>query len=166
MEWDAEAIARAKELLRNPGPDIDRLGPCPHWCAGRPHRFKGDVAAEQSHVSQEMHPLRVDTVATERFGTRYRLLGAEVDWAPFAFSPSSRRIAGLVYIDGDCPVEMTPDQIRTLADNLIPQAERLREFADFLAGLRVEDMPDQGDPDKDGIPVDPETFERSYLEDD
>ncbi len=52
----------------------------------------------------------------------------------------------MVYIDGNDSVEMTPAQIRALADSLIPQADRLREFADLLESLHTEDMPDQGNP--------------------
>jgi hypothetical protein len=150
VKWDAEDIARAKEILRNPGPDIDRLGPCPDWCKGRPHDFRGDVASEQAHLSDTWHKLYVETKhpAPPVDGGRYWLLGVEIEWAPFANSAEDREIVAMVFIDGGMPVEMTPDQIRALADSLAPQADRLREFADYLAGLRVEEMPDQGDPNK------------------
>lgn len=150
---DLEAI---REQLRNPPPVMDRLGECPAWCTGRPHQFNSSDADTQAHVSEPMYKLYVATKhdnASWSDGARYWTLGAELEWSPFAEHLEDRDIAGLVYIDGGAPVEMTPDQIRTFADSLAPQAERLREFADLLAGMRVEDMPDQGDPDKPGILV-------------
>ncbi len=31
-----EELARLRWIHANPPPDIDRLGPCPDWCKGRP----------------------------------------------------------------------------------------------------------------------------------
>ncbi len=145
-----EEVAHLRWIHAHPRPDADHLGPCPDWCKGRPHDVRGDVASEQSHISEVMIPLEVETgVVTIPWKPRgdYSLLGAEIEWVPFADTPANRRIVGLVYLEGEgAPVEMGPDQIRALADALIPQAARLRGFADMLEGLRVEDMPDQGTP--------------------
>lgn len=147
--FSKEEIAHLQWIRANPPPDIDRLGPCPDWCKGRPHLIRGDEPSEQCHTSEVMHKLFVGTArdaAVPEEGSRCWTLGVEIDWWPFAERLDHRRINGMVYIDGDDPVEMTPDQIRTLADSLSPQADRLREFADLLEALHVEDMPDQGNP--------------------
>ena len=143
-----EEMEHLRWIHANPPPDIDLLGPCPEWCAGRPHQFRGDEPDTQSHVSPTMHRLYVATASDDETseGERYWLLGAEIEWYPFSRQEKDREIAGLVYIDGGAPVEMTPDQIRALADSLAPQADRLREFADLLESLHSEDMPDQGNP--------------------
>ncbi|MHA6762058.1 DUF6907 domain-containing protein [Streptacidiphilus sp. PAMC 29251] len=145
-----EDLEHLRWIHAHPRPDIDLLGPCPDWCKGRPHDIRGDVASEQDHMSEVMISMEVEagtpTVPWEPHDS-HSMLGAEIAWAPFADNPAQRGICGLVYLEGEGPpAEMTPDQIRTLADSLIPQAARLREFADLLESLRVEDMPDQGDP--------------------
>jgi len=124
-------------------------GPCPDWCKGRPHLIRGDKPSEQFHTSEVMHKLFVETARDDcapEEGGQYWTLGVEIDWWPFAERLDHRRINGTVYIDGNDSVEMTPAQIRALADSLIPQADRLREFADLLESLHTEDMPDQGNP--------------------
>lgn len=149
-------LEEIRERLRNPPPVMDRLGECPTWCKGRPHMFNTSEPDQQAHMSEPMHKLYVATKFDHSRvldGDRYWTLGAELEWRPFAERPEDAEIAGLVYVDGGMPVEMTPDQIRAFADSLAPQAERLREFADLLAGLRTGDMPDQGDPAKPGILV-------------
>ncbi|MHA6764433.1 DUF6907 domain-containing protein [Streptacidiphilus sp. PAMC 29251] len=145
-----EEMDHLQWIHAHPRPDIDLLGPCPDWCKGRPHEIQGDVASEQDHTSEVMISLEVEvgvpTISWKPLGP-HSLLGTEIVWTPFADTLARRGICGLVYLDGDdAPAEMTPDQIRTLADHLIPQAGRLREFADLLDSLRVEDMPDQGTP--------------------
>lgn len=149
-DFSEEDLEHLRWIRAHPRPDVDQLGPCPDWCRGRPHMIRGDVASEQDHISEVMISLEVEagvpTIPWKPLDS-HALLGVEIAWTPFADNPAHRGICGLVYIDGDdAPVEMTPDQIRALADGLIPQAARLREFADKLESLRVEDMPDQGTP--------------------
>lgn len=119
----------------------DLLGPCPPWCAGRPHlENTSEYPCDQAHESaREEFDIAVPDGRTELSAD------AQITWQPYSELPGGR--VPCVYLHWqDETRALSPDDVLAVADGIETWAGRLREIAEQLRGILAGELPEQGDP--------------------
>ena len=118
----------------------DLLGPCPAWCAGRPHLENiSEYPCDQAHESaREEFDVDVTDGRTELSAD------AQIVWQPYSELPGGR--VPCVYLHWqDETRALSPDDVLAVADGIETWAGRLREIAEQLRGILAGELPEQGD---------------------
>ena len=123
----------------------DLLGPCPPWCAGRPHLDNtSEYPCDQAHESERLE-FEVGTAEgrTELEGS------AQIVWVPFSELPWGSLPYVAMHWD-DRGRNLSPDDVLAVADAIEAWAVKLRGLAEQLRGIRGGKLPDQGLPLSEG----------------
>ncbi|MFC1416381.1 DUF6907 domain-containing protein [Streptacidiphilus cavernicola] len=118
---------------------LDVLGPCPPWCAGRPHlENTSEYACDQAHESERLK------FQAELASGQVAISGdAQIVWVPFSELPGGDvPYVGLRWDEGFD--RLGPGDVLAVADGIEAWAGQLRVIAERLRGIRAGELPDQG----------------------